>query len=264
MSKTDSLNVLTMAERDTLAECEKIVERGQQTFVEVGLALAKIRDRKLYRVGHATFEEYCEKRWNWKRAYAHRMVQAAEAVQGLPPRQSSMVDNPRQAAALAAVPKEKRAEVVEEAAKAGPVTAKSIEAAAERIQEAEVVHRDHTDAEREVPADVVPLWLKAEEACRDLQPLVAKLKAAFKAGIETREETLVFAECNNTDLTPVQQVANTLALHVKPHAVCPTCNGTASRKKCKLCRGRGYVGKHLWTACVDEETKALLAKSAKK
>jgi hypothetical protein len=44
---------LLPAERGRLAELEQVVERGLQTFVEVGLALTEIRDSRLYRVKYA-------------------------------------------------------------------------------------------------------------------------------------------------------------------------------------------------------------------
>ena len=52
---------------DRLAECEAVIERGQQTFIEVGQALMEIRDSRLYRETHATFEAYCNERWGWTR-----------------------------------------------------------------------------------------------------------------------------------------------------------------------------------------------------
>ena len=42
-----------------LAELELVIERGLKTFVEVGAALLGIRDGRLYRETHATFEDYC-------------------------------------------------------------------------------------------------------------------------------------------------------------------------------------------------------------
>ena len=43
-----------------LAELELVIERGQKAFVAVGNALAEIRDQRLYRETHATFEAYCK------------------------------------------------------------------------------------------------------------------------------------------------------------------------------------------------------------
>lgn len=63
-----------------LAACEQIIERGLKTFIEVGQALLTIRDRRLYRSTHDTFEDYCRERWRLGRSHAHRMIQAAEVA----------------------------------------------------------------------------------------------------------------------------------------------------------------------------------------
>lgn len=68
-----------------LAQREAVIERGLNTFIEVGEALAAIRDKRLYREQYATFEDYCANRWGWKRAHAYRMIEAAEVVQELSP-----------------------------------------------------------------------------------------------------------------------------------------------------------------------------------
>ncbi len=55
--------VLEGEEASTLAECEAVIEKGMDTFLEVGNALLRIRDERLYRVGFSTFQEYCQARW---------------------------------------------------------------------------------------------------------------------------------------------------------------------------------------------------------
>lgn len=62
-----------------LKVAESVIERGQQTFVEVGQALAKIRDRRLFReAGYHSFADYCQERWGFKRAYAYSLISGAE------------------------------------------------------------------------------------------------------------------------------------------------------------------------------------------
>ena len=60
------------------AELETIVERGLATFVEVGQALMEIRDRRLYREQHDTFEAYCQERWGFTDRRARQLMTAAE------------------------------------------------------------------------------------------------------------------------------------------------------------------------------------------
>ena len=50
----------------SLPELEAVIERGRQTFVDVGLALLEIRHRRLFREqGFATFTDYCRQRWQF-------------------------------------------------------------------------------------------------------------------------------------------------------------------------------------------------------
>jgi hypothetical protein len=69
----------------------------RRAFCRVGTALACIRDERLYRDTHATFDDDCRERWGWTRQWAHQVIDAASV--------SSMLDTPpanaRQAAALA-------------------------------------------------------------------------------------------------------------------------------------------------------------------
>ena len=68
-----------------LQELETIIETGLRTFVEVGEALLEIRDRRLYRESHKTFEDYCRERWGMSRIYAHRSIEAAKIAKILLP-----------------------------------------------------------------------------------------------------------------------------------------------------------------------------------
>ena len=71
---------LTDVETDRLDELEHVVARGLQTFVEVGQALGEIRDRRLYRATHGTFDNYCRERWGFVASRARQLIAAAETV----------------------------------------------------------------------------------------------------------------------------------------------------------------------------------------
>ena len=58
---------LTPLESATLATYETVIQQGLESFVEVGNALAAIRDNRLYRSEHDTFEEYCQAKWSLNR-----------------------------------------------------------------------------------------------------------------------------------------------------------------------------------------------------
>lgn len=81
---------MTLVNADTgeivasLSDLEAVIKRGLGTFVEVGEALMTIRDDRLYRQQHDTFEAYCRERWGFGRTYAHRVIEAAEVTSMLP------------------------------------------------------------------------------------------------------------------------------------------------------------------------------------
>jgi phage N-6-adenine-methyltransferase len=80
-----SARELTESDAGELRELEVRIERGFGAFVDVGDALIKIRDARLYRDTHPTFEDYCRERWGMSRFYAHRLIAGAEATGNLLP-----------------------------------------------------------------------------------------------------------------------------------------------------------------------------------
>ena len=66
----------------TLRTAERKIEANiQKEWYENGLILMEIRDRRLYKEKYGTFEEYVEKRWDWARARAYKMIDAAQNYQ---------------------------------------------------------------------------------------------------------------------------------------------------------------------------------------
>lgn len=75
---------LSPEERGSLAKHEATIERGQQTFIEVGLALADISRRRLYRETHASLEAYLADRYpDISRRRAYQLMDAADTAQQL-------------------------------------------------------------------------------------------------------------------------------------------------------------------------------------
>ena len=64
--------------------CEEVIASGWNTFVQVGLALARIRDGELYRAGgYDSFEQYCRLKWEYGPNYVHRLISAAQVFTNL-------------------------------------------------------------------------------------------------------------------------------------------------------------------------------------
>lgn len=75
---------LTTTERDALADAERIIDAGLRTFVEVGQALQRVRDDRLWRGLHESFDAWAQERWEISRRHADRTIAAAEVVALLP------------------------------------------------------------------------------------------------------------------------------------------------------------------------------------
>jgi hypothetical protein len=71
---------LSDTEKENFEECEKMLGLGARTFSEVGAALLRIREGRLFRATHSTFQSYCRERWGISRSYAWRVIGAAERL----------------------------------------------------------------------------------------------------------------------------------------------------------------------------------------
>lgn len=74
---------LTGAEQSRLDQDEAVIESGLATFVEVGRALADIRDQRLYRLTHPTFAKYADDRWGLGRTTYQGMIRAARVADSI-------------------------------------------------------------------------------------------------------------------------------------------------------------------------------------
>ena len=127
---------LSVAEAKSLADHEAAIAKGLTAFMEVGAALLDIRDGKLYRQTHDTFENYCRERWNIDRTYAHRLITAREIGEDLLPIGNKQPTRESQVRPLAALPKADRAPAWKEAVEktGGKPTAKAVQEVVDRRQ----------------------------------------------------------------------------------------------------------------------------------
>jgi hypothetical protein len=103
-------NRLTAPEHAELGTLEETVDRGMQTFLDVGAALMTIRDKRLYRE-QGTFEEYIHARWpEIGRRRAYQLIGAAEVNQNVNHGTQNLPSpaNERQVRPLASLPAEQQ------------------------------------------------------------------------------------------------------------------------------------------------------------
>lgn len=76
---------MTTTIKRSLKHHEEIIADGMKSFLYVGQSLMAIRDERLYEEKYDSFEAYCQKRWNFNRAHAYRLIEAADVVSELSP-----------------------------------------------------------------------------------------------------------------------------------------------------------------------------------
>ncbi|MBD2526909.1 hypothetical protein [Nostoc sp. FACHB-133] len=136
---------LTQEEQSLRLHLEHRVERA---FLEAGQALMELRDRRLYRSTHRTFEEYCRERFNYSRDAAYLKISATAVYENLQKflptigRQIPMPTNERQLRFLA------KAEL--EPAVQADVWQQAVEQAGNKIPSGRIV-KDVVDRIRESP-----------------------------------------------------------------------------------------------------------------
>jgi len=176
---------LTNTESEDLFRLESAIESGRKHWVSAGRALLEVQSRQLFRATHADFWEYCEARWGWKRRNASYVIESAAIYDALPDGLQNFAESASQARELAKVKPEKRAEVLEQVAAAGPVTAKAIKAAAKPKPKPE-------PEPMSLPAHPAPVREDAEtrqfRITRRIQEMKDDLKGFLSAQNPTRGE----------------------------------------------------------------------------
>ncbi|WP_433681032.1 hypothetical protein [Nocardia sp. CA-119907] len=75
-SEAELAGPLDAREQAQLTACESSIDGLRVAFWTAGRALQIVRDGRLYRDRHATFDEYVEQRWDMQRSYAHKLIRA--------------------------------------------------------------------------------------------------------------------------------------------------------------------------------------------
>jgi len=145
---------LAISEKKELLSLELTIKKGIRTFYEVGAALLKIRDSRLYREKHSTFEDYCRDRWDMSARKAQRLMVASDLIDNLRPIGVTLPATESQVRPLTKLKSEQRAKVWEvavETAPSGKVTAKHVKLIVNRMTEEKTTERNssNTGAEQE-------------------------------------------------------------------------------------------------------------------
>jgi hypothetical protein len=239
--------------RSRFDELRKVVHSHFNDYLVVGFALLEISKEKLYLQEYKTFEEFCQKEFEIPRRQAYKMIEAASVVQDVPELAHAKASH---IAEIAKIDPKKRKEVVDQAQKDGATTAKGIRKAAEELHDDD---KEYDEIGRQIPPEILEDWHKAENFSEVLS-LVSRVKVEVERLF--KEEDVITAEIHNGTLAEIKHVYTALK-QVLPYSLCPTCNGLG-RKKCVLCKGRGWISKMLYESAIPAETKKVIEKMGAK
>jgi hypothetical protein len=243
---------LSAIEKTSLKTLEKVIESGVASFLATGSALKEIRDDRLYRENHKTFESYIKSRWGFEKSRAYQLIAASDIKDNL----STVVDvpkakeinNERQLRELTNVPAESLKDVIVKASEIvgdEPLTAKAIKQAREEVLETkpEPVKEEFVDVEDE------PESATKDDPFFDAKDRSAAINSLSKLGDKWRREIkdlcnddgceyLAFEFQEIDDL--IKRVQFKMRQSTFAH-VCFDCNGKG--KKCGKCKQLGWLCK---------------------
>lgn len=249
---------LTTIEQTELDRHEHTISENLEGFQKVGHALAAIRDAKLYRESHRTFEAYCKERWSFTKSRANQLIHASTVVAQLTAAPSENGNNccqiqPTNEAQVRELAKaEDPAAVWLKVVDTAPLDADGQpQITARHVAQAVVAEKDRN--EPLVPSD-----------CLD-QPLPEKLRAAFTERKRLREVKNSILEImrqveqlkgeNGWQFVHAQSVVAALnnakegLLRGEPYRICPYCSGSG----CQACRQTGWTTKLNYDAAPPEK-----------
>jgi hypothetical protein len=80
---TRKIKQLSPHEKEIFVRMEDVIQSHLESFSKAGDALVAIRDGRLYRETHGTFEDYCRERWEMSKTQANRLIAAASVIHNI-------------------------------------------------------------------------------------------------------------------------------------------------------------------------------------
>jgi CRISPR/Cas system CSM-associated protein Csm2 small subunit len=172
---------LSKEDAEELERCKKAIKKGWDTFLEVGRALAIIRDKSLYKAKHSQFEEYCRVEWGFSKTHVNRQIAASHVVDVLTPI-GVIIENESVARPMTGLTDDQIKETYEAAKKLAEEKKKDITAAI--VTKAAVKFKPAKRGKRSKS--------KAEKAAEvDLRPALKLLASAEKLAEENKDKAIL-------------------------------------------------------------------------
>lgn len=268
MRQTVIAPALTADEAADFQACEVTINEGLSTYVDVGVALVRIRENKYYRDKHDSWEAYCRERWQMSARHALETIATAIVFINVTSVNLPGPHTAQHAALLAQLPPGQQAEVWKVASSEGPPTIPTLRQEIKRVVN---IAKPGPSRKSKKPADPRPSKPKPEPAPIKAEPvrdavgnvitdtLLAALfsrRHEFKTIMEQvrdlQQAVSQFAESTKEDLSvyfnrqsvdvAFDGIWDAMKFAI-PHALCPYCKG---KGKCHRCRNTGWMPRKIY------------------
>lgn len=174
-----AVHPIALTKSQRLIALEKIIEGGKKAFIEVGNALATVRDEFKHdfeAIGYKNFEDYCKQKWGISRRSAYDLMDTSEAAQNV--QDIAQPKNRESLRPLVSLEPEQQREVYAAAVEASPTgqpTAKEVQAAVD-----EVVAPERAERVSYTPANGLQYAQMAIDNLSKIQPTDTQKTRAFQ------------------------------------------------------------------------------------
>ena len=158
---------ITLDESKRLIALETVITKGLNSFIDVGEALLEIRDSRLYRIEHDTFEAYCRDKWKMSASRARQLIGSSERANNVKSVTMVTPENERQTRPLTKLPAEKQPEAWAKAvdgAYGKQPTAKQVEAAVVELLAPSPISPEEPASTENVPSEGM-VWAEKSIKC---------------------------------------------------------------------------------------------------
>lgn len=244
------------------ARREQLISIVRESSLACGKALMELRDDEHWRETHTSFGAFCQEVFDIKGTYLWNLLKSVEVVESLPEPIREHITNEVQARALQSVPVESRAAVVQEAVNSGPVNARTLAEAHQRLKTGTPIENPVLPTEPEpkpkpekpslpdpprdalgalIPVDGWAFWERREEVS-DFTIWVGSVKKTLSHGKKSLDP--LYARVKDTTIGYLEYVEQDL-LRLIPYAVCRACRGEPSMRPdgCDACGNTGLMSK---------------------
>lgn len=244
------------------ARREQLIAIVRESSLACGKALLELRDDEHWKETHHTFGAFCEEVFDIKGTYLWNLLKSVEVVDSLPEVLRGTITNEVQARALRDVPEADRAAVVVEAVNSGPVNARTLAEAHQRLKTGTPIENPVLPTEPEpkpkhekpslpdpprdalgalIPVDGWAFWERRNEIAVWIHESIV-IKNAIIHGKKSLDP--LYARVKDTTIAYLEYVEQDL-LRLVPYAVCRNCRGEPSMRPdgCEACGNTGLMSK---------------------